>query len=531
MEVIRLHAPVTAGQTVSFTWSCDPPTTLYRDTGFELRFPASVDLTRVPAAVWWRVALICLHSQWPLLRPCRIVLPVRLPPGEREFWLRMCDAEIATLEAHVGGNDLARRIDIVDSGPPLPWPEPAQDPALVVACFSGGRDSLTQTALLQELGLPPVLVATSSPRDGSLEHETARRRHVLAEIQFRRGLELVEVESNLRSCWDNMYAAERYQIAVSELTDTFLYFAAALAVAAARGASGVHLASEAETLDSIEIRGQVVQIKHLMFSAATQRSLSKLCAPLGISYGALTYPLRQFQLMRLLGTRYSDLRDLQYSCWSMAAGEDVCSRCNSCLTNAFELMANGISPAEIAIDVITLLRAQADWRPRTGDATSSLPHINVDWQFDLQLLRCLEQVTPEIAAGYIAEGRRDSEDARAALAGYRRMRSRALAVGVEPEPGYRAGYLQLVEPAHRAALRTICDTYFEREDEALHAGRLQRSFALSDWITAPLARPELESLARGTPAATSAARTLRARASAEPRLETDAGHTILTRSG
>ncbi len=491
MEVIRLDAPVVDGQTVSFAWSCDPPTTLYRDTAFELRFPASIDLERVPAAVWWRVALICLHSHWPLLRPCRVVLPVRLAPGEREFWLRMCDAGTATLEAHAGGSDVGRRIDIVESGPALEWPEPVPESSLVVACFSGGRDSLTQTALLQELGLTPLLVSVASAREGSIEHKTARRRQVLAEIQSRRGLELVEVESSLRGCWDNMYAVDRYQIAVSELTDTLLYFAAALVVAAARGASGVYLASEAEAQDSAEIDGQIVQIKHYMYTGATQRALSKLIAPLGIRYGALTYPLRQYQVMRLLGERYADLRDLQYSCWSMTGDEDVCSRCYSCFTNAFELMANGISPEEIRIDVVTLLRAHADWRPRTEDAHAVLPHSQIYWQFDSQLLRCLQKVTPKLAAGYITERWRGSGRAAEALAGYERMRSRALAVGVEPEPGYCADYLQLVDPPHRTGMAAIFDEYFEREDEAHHADRLQRILALSDWVTAPLARPEL----------------------------------------
>lgn len=491
MEVIRLHAPVVDGQTVSFTWNCDPPTTLYRDTAFELRFPASIDLSRVPAAVWWRVALICLHSQWPLLRPCRVVLPVRLAPGEREFWLRMCDAGTVTLEAHAGGSDVGRGIDIVESGPALEWPEPAPESSLVVACFSGGRDSLTQAALLQELGLTPLLVSVASPREGSIEHETARRRQVLAEIQPRRGLELVEVESSLRGCWDNMFAGDRYQIAVSELTDTLLYFGAALAAAAARGASGVYLASEAEAQHSAEIRGQIVQIKHYMYTGATQRALSMLIAPLGMRYGALTYPVRQFQIMRLLGERYADLRDLQYSCWSMTGDEDVCSRCYSCFSNAFELMANGISPEEIRIDVMTLLRANVDWRPRKEDTHAVLPHVQIHWQFDSQLMRCLQKVTPKLAAGYIGNRRRDTEQATEALAGYERMRSRVLALGVEPEPGYCAGYLQLVDPPHRDGLAAIFDEYFDREDEALHRDRLERSLAVSDWISAPLARPEL----------------------------------------
>jgi hypothetical protein len=127
-----------------------------------------------------------------------------------------------------------------------------------------------------------------------------------------------------------------------------------------------------------------------------------------------------------------------------------------------------------------------------GERTPTLlPHVHIYWQFDSQLLRCLEKVTPELAGGYIAERRRGTERATQALAGYERMRSRALAAGVEPEPGYRAGYLQLVDPRHRAGLAAILDECFEREDEALHGDQLQRSLALSDWITAPLAHPEL----------------------------------------
>src|SRR5205823_13437242 len=132
---------------------------------------------------------------------------------------------------------------------------------------------------------------------------------------------------------------------------------------------------------------------------------------------------------------------------------------------------------------------------------SLLPHVNIYWQFDAQLIRCLEKVTPKLAAGYIAEQQRGSEAATDALEGYRRMRSRALAVGVEPEPGYRPGYLRLVHAPHRAGLAEIFDEYFEREDEALHAASLQRSLALSDWISAPLARPELAWRAIRKPAA------------------------------
>ena len=36
--------------------------------------------------------MICLHTQWALLRPCKVVLPFQLPPGEHEFWMRFIDA-------------------------------------------------------------------------------------------------------------------------------------------------------------------------------------------------------------------------------------------------------------------------------------------------------------------------------------------------------------------------------------------------------------------------------------------------------
>jgi hypothetical protein len=489
MTLIRLQPPRVDGQTATFSWTVEPRTTLYYDTEFALRFPDSVDLGRVPQAIWWRVAMLCLHNQWPLLRPCRVVLPFRLDPGEREFWLRMCDAEVATLEAWGGGSDFGRRIDIVESGSPLEPPDPVLPSTLAAACFSGGRDSLTQAALLTELGITPLLVTTSSPREGSFEHETPRRTQVMSEIQSRRGLELIDVESTLRGCWNIGFAAPRYPIGVSEIGDTFLFCAVALVVAFSRGASSIHLASEAEVQESAWSGGQIVQFRHFMYSAATQRSLSALFARFGIAYGGLTSPLRQFQVQRLLGARYTDLRDLQYSCWSMAFDEAACSRCGECRTNAFNLMAEGISPEEIGIDIVPLLTEYADWKPRVGDWDSHLPQLRR--LFDTQALRCIETVTPELAASFVPDSRRGSAEASDALAAYARMRALALETPREPEPGYRTGYLRLIEERHRRGLEAIFDEHFAREDEDLHQPMLERSLTLTDWVTAPLSRPEL----------------------------------------
>ncbi len=506
---IHLRRPEIASRTATFSWSVTPPTELYHATEFSLRFPDSVGLTRVPDAIWWRVALLCLHSQWPLLRPCRVMLPFRLDPGEREFWLRMCDAEVATLEGWAGGSDFARRIDIVESGSPLDPPDPVAPSTLAAACFSGGRDGITQAALLSELGLTLLLVTTRSPREGSFELETRRNAQVMADIQARRGFELVEVGATLRGCWELGFTAQRYPLAITEIGDQFLFCAVALVAAYARGASSIYLASEAEVQESAWFGGRIVQYRHFTCSAATQHSLSTLFARFGISYGGLTYPLRQFQVQRLLGERYPELRDLQDSCFSMALDEAACSRCAECRNNAFNLMANGISPGEIGIDIVPLVTAYADWSPRLDEWDARLP--NLRRLFDNQTLRCIERVTPEVAAGFVLEERRGSEEADAALAAYARMRARALETPREPEPGYRTGNLRLIEERFREPLAAIFDEHFEREDEDLHRDTVDRSITLTDWVTAPLARPELSWRSVARPLAAGAPRPVVAR--------------------
>jgi perosamine synthetase len=490
-HVIRLHEPAVAGQTVSFAWTVEPASTLYHQTSFELRLPESVDLEPVSRTILWHIALICLHPHWALLRPCRVLLPVRLAPGEREFYSRMCDAQVAMLEGQIGGTDTARAIDLVEAGPALDPLARDEERSGVVACFSGGRDSLTQAALLQELHEDVVLVTTTSPRQGSVEHETARRRQVIDEVKVRRGLEVVEVDSDFRSSWDNGFAGSRYPVGVNELTDTFLFYSAALVVAVARRARAVYLASEADVQESVRRGAAIVQHKHAMYSAVTQRSLSALLAPTGIHHSGLTYPLRQFQVQRLLATRYADLRDIQYSCWSMTQGQSACSSCEECLTIAFNLMAEGVSPSEIGIDVPTLLSAYPDWHVRTT-VGATLPEARR--AFDAQMLRCLHRLPPDRAAAFLAPNGRPSGHAAVALETYARMRTNALAgcEEPEPEPGYRAGFLELLDPVLRPGLETIFDEHFPREPEPLHAALLRRSLTLSDWIIAPVRRPELD---------------------------------------
>jgi perosamine synthetase len=491
MNVVTLQAPVVEGQEARFAWTVTPTSALYLRNEFRLSFPNSIDLGAVPEAIWWRVALICLHSHWPLLRPCAVELPVRLTTGERELWLRLMDAEVATLEAYGDSSNTQRAIEILDSGPPIPALATMPDNGGVAASFSGGRDSLTQTGILCELGEIPLLVATTAPIINSHDHDVKRRHEVMAEIVRRRPVELVEVTSDLRSSWDNQFPTERFRVGVHEITDTFLYFACTLVVAAARGIRHVFLASEAEVQETMRRAGQIVQHRHFMYSAPTQRALQAVLEPTQIRYSSLTYPLFQFQVQRLLSTRYRDLQDLQFSCWKVQPDETACSACGECWSIALNLMAAGVPPAEAGINLAKMIDARADWRPKfgfPGNTYSGLdpdtPSESVARIIDSQSVRCLQAVDSGQVAAFIDEP--EQPTAKDALLAYAALRDWALSIEVDPEPGYRAGFLEMVDEQVRERLAKIFDEHFQRAPEASYEEALKRSTTLAEWITWPL---------------------------------------------
>ncbi|MBJ7459100.1 MAG: DegT/DnrJ/EryC1/StrS family aminotransferase [Thermoleophilaceae bacterium] len=494
MRTVTLHQPQVRANSVHFAWDIEPASSLYRQNSFRLDFPDTVDVSTVPMAVWLRVMMICLHTQWGLMRPCKVVAPFQLPHGEYEFWMRFVDAAVWALEADRDGDELesydlrtARMVEVVGSGGPIGPMPAAPDNQLVATAFSGGRDSLTQLGLLQELGETPLLVTVTSDREGSEEFKTQRRRAVIEAAPARRDVELVEIASDLRSCWNNNDPlAARYRIGISEIADTLLYFSAAWATAWARGARSVFLASESEVQENAVRDGMVIQHKHFMYSAVTQTALRTLIAPSGIGHCGLTYPLRQFQVQRLLGLRYPDLRDLQYSCWSQRPGEDVCSRCRECFEIAVNLMNDGIAPSEIGIDLNELLPAMRDWRPggepsRPRGIVGTLASVQVDAQY-LRFFRStatedIERFAPP--PGLSADAVDACDEIRATV---------LAAPDPGPEPGFRAAYLDLIDERLRARLESILSEHFEAEPLADYAATIRRTHALGDWIAAPLSR-------------------------------------------
>jgi perosamine synthetase len=156
--------------------------------------------------------------------------------------------------------------------------------------------------------------------------------------------------------------------------------------------------------------------------------------------------------------------------------------------------------------------AHSGWRARAHEIDAPLP--NGRWLFDSQMVRCLHALTPERVAEFIQWDGPTSPDGAAALHSYQQMRAAALVHDVGPEPGYRAGFLALVDQPLRDRVAEIFDEYFTREPVNRHADLVRRSIGLSDWISAPLGRPELDHRRRAGArpgAAVPAARPARAR--------------------
>ena len=265
---------------------------------------------------------------------------------------------------------------MVGQGPPLaPFPH-LPDAGWCGTAFSGGKDSLVQVGLLDELGGPPLVVATSlEPGDEFPDFRTPRRRWVMSEIRHRRPMTFVEVLTDLRTIWNNAYPlSQGYSTSVTETSDClYLYLSSLLAVSMAKGATHLFLASEAEVQENVERDGRIIQHPHLMYSNITQRALSAWLEPAGMSYGALTWPLHSAQVLQLLWTRYRDLADLQTSCWMVGPTDPACNPCSQCLRIALGILAVGGRPERIGIDLVRLLTETRTWQPRWPGPPTACP--------------------------------------------------------------------------------------------------------------------------------------------------------------
>jgi hypothetical protein len=490
MRKIHLMAPVIQGQTVTFQWRVEPESPLYRRTHFTISFPSFIDLSRVPARLWWDLFIICLHPHWLLLRPCEVHLPLRLGAPLRQFWLQMLQNGLDTLDAYGPSQNAAPLgITIVDGDVDVPY-----EVVTGSGCgtsFSGGKDSLLQAGLLLELTGRPLLVATTSPMPPLADHITTRRRQVFEAIQARRNPLFVETQSDFRSTWDNSFPLRLgYRAGVNELTDTFLYTSSLLATGAALGVTRLFVASEAEVQVNALIGGKIVQHLHFMYSAATQRSLARLLAPYGFKFGSLIWPLHSMHVQQLLWARYPKICDLQYSCWRVGEGQATCSSCEQCLRIAVTALEAGHDPQRMGIDLVKLISYASTWEttakrvvaqrlPQQDAADAVIARVA-----DLIRRTPLTHLEQTLARTHL--GQSSQHDILKTVEEFRRLQQR-----VEPWPrpqpiGVREAFFDWLDADLRDALFGIYTSYFPLEPRHRHLEIYERSRTLTSRATSSL---------------------------------------------
>jgi len=488
---VRVHEPEVDQHEVVFSWTVTPSSELYRRTSFRLTFPPELDARSVPRPVWWRVALICLHTHWALLRPCRVELPVRLGEREREFWQRLIENVAVQLEAYGGAPCPVGAAELVESGEQLDALALGDAGNRAAVAFSGGKDSLVLTGLLAELTERPLLVTTTSRVPWARDHVGSARERARVEIAQRLPVDVIEVQSDFRTCWDLDYTAhEGCRLGVHELSDLPLYQGAMVAVATASGVTRTFMASEADIQYNAARGGKVILHPEFLSCAVTQRALDALLSrTLGLSLGSLSYPLHMPQVQALLMSRYRELADLQFSCWRAPAGEQSCGACAKCFQIALVVLAEGISPRAVGIDPVRVLRAFGDWRLDTRPARAG-PPLHAVRSARHHIVRCLQAMPTERVASILGEDPIDrvSDHLGEALAVYARLRADALGVSVPPAPGYIAGFLEAVPPDLREQLRAILDQHFSPAPEPEFADTVRRSRTLAAWIAEPMSR-------------------------------------------
>ena len=487
-HVVRLEEPRIDDDAVVFRWEVTPKTELYSRTEFTMSFPPEIDLSAIPRPLWWRIALICLHTHWVLLRPCRVELPVRLGAGEGELWMRLMDNVRVQLEAYGSPQRAGRAVELMEAGPRLEPVrlETATDRA--VAAFSGGKDSLVLSALLAELTERPLLVTITSPVPWARDHVGGARDRAQKEIVQRLPADLLTVSSDFRTCWAIDFSTrEGCSLGVHELSDLSLYQSAMIAVAAATGRGRMFIASEADIQYNATRDGRVILHREFLSCSVTQGALDALLRGFGLRQSSLTYPLHMPEVQGLLLHRYRHLLDLQFSCWKAPYGTQACSTCSKCFQIALVALAEGVSPWEMGIDPVAALCAFGDWNvdspppsgvPRLHETRAARHHIQRRLQ-ELSSAAVAETLTSDPVA-------RDNARLGEALAVYARLRADALALDTPPAPGYFAGLLELVPSDLRKPLRAIFDQYFFTAPTHELTATIERAQALTSWIVEPL---------------------------------------------
>lgn len=482
LEPIEIHP-----HEFTLHWKTSPETTLFNKNECSIRFPESIDLRRLPDGFIERIAVLLLHPYWPLLSPCKIDLPFTLSAEEKQCWERLITLQWDTLQGHVEKeNPLI--LEWSFTGPTL---SSEHQPIVGDGCstaFSGGKDSLFQTGFLLDQGSHPLLVSTISDKEST--HQ--RKLEVDRKVTELTGLELIQVETNYRSIYNNLYPRELGWLpAVNELNDVILYLANLLMASASRNIPQTYVASESDVQASVKKDHRWIQHPHAMYSLVTLKVIEKLFSPYGMKIGSLTAPINQYQVQKTLWIEWPALRALQTTCWRMSADEDLCNECRDCLKASLTSFDAGEDPREMGADLVKNLAATDYWHPvleSAGETPNDLTRSNLHQQTiialgNIPLYTYALHFTKLRPLGPL------NKEWRAAWKNTRRLKTLAKSLDSTRLNQYAEEYLALVDDPHREPLRNFLNHRFQAGGESFRDNRyFKNTFDMIAWATESLSK-------------------------------------------
>jgi hypothetical protein len=184
-------------------------------------------------------------------------------------------------------------------------------------------------------------------------------------------------------------------------------------------------------------------------------------------------------VQQLLWARYSDLSDLQYSCWRVTEHQKTCSRCEQCMRIALTALAAGENPQRMGINLNRLMAYSPEWTPVAVSQNKRTPSQRASGaRGRSNVVGAIKNTSVGKLAAIVLRAnpfRALSWRTWRMLTAYSRLRQRVAALPFPAETGVREAYFAWLDPDMRDRLVRIFSEHFPTEPAERHRDNFERS--------------------------------------------------------
>lgn len=329
---------------------------LVLDTGFE-----DLSEAEIPSRLVWTLVLYALHTQFLFLGECRVEVPETIADEDRALLYATAEVSARALERQAMNSRsnplkgrLHPRFEILHPDRDVtPYPPVAVDESQAATCFSGGKESLCQVAMLRTRFDRPWLVwhrhssMQTPPEAIETIHDHGHVRTVIASSNVREMVNGRVLHQELGFHPNLLIASMCHTIQA-----TLALFGYARRIPLLMQGAERETHSWARHAD-----GGVTFLGPGLQNCVYQRVVQRLLTPAGdFVFSSPLGPLTNYQTQSFLIRRAPDLLQVQESCFSVGPW---CSECTKCFRIAAILAAHGIAPSSVGLNTARLLPATA----------------------------------------------------------------------------------------------------------------------------------------------------------------------------